>query len=78
MPAEGSLLFEPLRIGTLTIAGRVIKTATAETRATEDGVSTQAMIDFYAPIARGGTPLIITGNLYVSREGKSSPRQGLT
>src|SRR3546814_7407225 len=30
---------------------------------------------FYRPIARGGTPLIITGNIYVSRDGKAAPRQ---
>ena len=69
------LLFHPLRIGTLTLPGRVIKAATSETRADKDGFATQALIDFYLPIAKGGVPLIITGNIYVSPDGKSTPMQ---
>jgi 2,4-dienoyl-CoA reductase-like NADH-dependent reductase (Old Yellow Enzyme family) len=68
-------LFTPLRIGSLTLPGRFVKSATSETRATEDGFATQATIDFYEPIARAGTPLIITGNIYVSLDGKSTPLQ---
>ena len=55
--------------------GRLIKTATAETRATDDGFVTPELIDFYSPMAKGGTPLIITGNIYASLDGKSAPRQ---
>jgi 2,4-dienoyl-CoA reductase-like NADH-dependent reductase (Old Yellow Enzyme family) len=75
MPADEHLLFTPIRIGGLTIAGRLIKTATAETRASDDGFVTPELIEFYLPIAKGGTPLIITGNIYVARDGKSAPRQ---
>ena len=75
MSAEDSILFKPLTIGKLTIPGRVIKAATSETRADKDGFATQAHIDFYLPIAKGGTPLIITGNIYVSFDGKSTPMQ---
>ena len=53
----------------------MIKAATSETRADKDGFATQAHIDFYLPIAKGGTPLIITGNIYVSFDGKSTPMQ---
>jgi 2,4-dienoyl-CoA reductase-like NADH-dependent reductase (Old Yellow Enzyme family) len=75
MPADERLLFTPIRIGGLTIAGRLIKTATAETRASDDGFVTPELVDFYLPIAKGGTPLIITGNIYIGRDGKSAPRQ---
>lgn len=75
MNTESSPLFSPLDIGSLTLPGRLFKTATAETRATADGMATQAVIDFYTLIARGETPLIITGNIYVSRDGKSAPAQ---
>lgn len=68
-------LFTPLRIGSLTIDGRLIKTATSETRATPDGFADRQLIDFYEPIARGAAPLVITGNLYTSLDGKSTPRQ---
>ncbi len=69
------MLFTPLRLGALAIGGRLIKTATSETRGTADGYTAKDMIDFYEPIARGETPLIITGNLYTSFDGKSTPRQ---
>ena len=75
MSAEDATLFKSLTIGKLTIPGRVIKAATSETRADKDGFATQAHIDFYLPIAKGGTPLIITGNIYVSFDGKSTPMQ---
>jgi len=75
MPADDSLLFAPIKIGKLAITGRLIKTATAETRATDDGFVTPELIDFYLPMAKGGTPLIITGNIYVNLDGKSAPRQ---
>lgn len=75
MAAEDSPLFTSLNIGKLTLPGRVIKAATSETRADKDGFATQALIDFYLPIAKGGTPLIITGNIYVSFDGKSTPMQ---
>jgi 2,4-dienoyl-CoA reductase-like NADH-dependent reductase (Old Yellow Enzyme family) len=66
--------FTPLRIGPLEVAGRVFKTATAETRATEDGFVTDELVDVYDEWAHGGTPLLITGNLYVSPQGKSTYR----
>ena len=75
MPVDDGLLFTPIHIGKLALAGRLIKTATAETRADDGGFVTPELIAFYLPMAKGGTPLIITGNIYVSRDGKSAPRQ---
>ena len=73
--ATNNPLFSPINIGKLTLTGRLIKTATAETCATADGFANQEHIDFYLPMAKGGTPLIITGNIYVGLDGKSAPRQ---
>ena len=75
MSTDAGLLFAPIAIGKLTIDGRLIKTATAETRASDDGFVTPELLDFYRPLAIAGTPLIITGNMYVSPDGKSTPRQ---
>jgi 2,4-dienoyl-CoA reductase-like NADH-dependent reductase (Old Yellow Enzyme family) len=72
---RASPVFEPLRIRRLEIAGRLIKTATSETRANEAGFSTREQIELYEPMARAGTPLIITGNVYTSRDGRSTLRQ---
>jgi len=68
-------LFTPIRIGALELPGRLFKTATAETRASADGFVTDEVVEFYRLLALGETPLIITGNIYVSRQGKSAPRQ---
>lgn len=76
MTADAGVLFTPIKIGKLTLPGRLIKTATAETRASDDGFVTPELIQqFYIPMAKGGTPLMITGNIYVSRDGKSAPHQ---
>lgn len=75
MAQASDVLFAPFMIGGLEIPGRVVKTATSETMATEDGFATDRHIAFYAPMARAGTPLIVTGNIYVSRDGQATPRQ---
>ncbi len=67
-------LFSTLQIGKLEVRGRVYKTATAETRADEDGFVTDELLEFYAPMADAGTPLIITGNIFISQAGKSTHR----
>ena len=72
--SQTSPLFTPLRLGGFEAAGRVFKTATAETRASEDGDVTDELVEWYEWLARGGTPLIITGNFYVAPEGKSTYR----
>lgn len=69
-------LFEPLRIGGLTVKGRVFKAATTETLFSADGFVTDELIGFYEPIAYARTPLIITGGLYVNRQGKMFDRAG--
>ncbi|MEW1737900.1 NADH:flavin oxidoreductase [Nocardia beijingensis] len=68
-------LLEPLQIGPLTVPGRLFKSATSETRSSKDGFVTDRLLEFYEPLIRAGTPLIVTGNLYVSLQGKSAERQ---
>ncbi|MCB1908519.1 MAG: NADH:flavin oxidoreductase [Rhodocyclaceae bacterium] len=75
MPRDQGLLFTPIRIGALELPARLFKTATAETRATADGGVTDDVVNFYRLLAKGETPLIVTGNIYVNRQGKSAPRQ---
>ncbi|MEW1737893.1 NADH:flavin oxidoreductase [Nocardia beijingensis] len=69
------LLHEPLAIGSMRLAGRLFKSATSETRASEDGFVTDDLLAFYEPMAAAGTPMIVTGNLYISVQGKSAGRQ---
>jgi 2,4-dienoyl-CoA reductase-like NADH-dependent reductase (Old Yellow Enzyme family) len=70
-----SPLFTPIRIGSLELAGRFAKSATTETRCTDDGFVTDDLIEYYERIAQGGTPLLITGNAYFSLYSKGTPRQ---
>src|ERR1700761_8065459 len=73
--SSASPLLKPLRIGRLNVAGRLYKSATSETRATDDGHVTAELLEFYEPMVRAGTPLIVTGNLFVSLQAKSAGRQ---
>ena len=67
-------LFAPLKINQLEVDGRVFKTATTETWATEDGYISDEYMRFYEPFAHAKTPLIITGNMYVGQSGKPTYR----
>ncbi|GAF42989.1 hypothetical protein RW1_005_00950 [Rhodococcus wratislaviensis NBRC 100605] len=70
-----SPLVAPLQIGRMTVAGRLYKSATSETRATDEGYVTDELLEFYEPMVRARTPLIVTGNLFVSLQAKSAGGQ---
>ncbi|WP_405989963.1 hypothetical protein [Streptomyces sp. NBC_00986] len=55
--------------------GRLFKSATSETRSTDDGYMTDELLEFCEPMVRAGIPLIVTGDLYVSPRSKSAGRQ---
>ena len=63
------------KIGNLTIGNRLIRAATSETMATEDGEVTGPLIELYRKLAKGGAGLLITGHTYVDKNGQCSPRQ---
>lgn len=69
-----SILFEPGKIGKLFLRNRFIKSSTAESMAGPHGEVTEAMLDFYEAIARGGTGCIFLGHAYVHPSGKAHPR----
>jgi len=69
------MLFQPLRIGPVTVAGRLHRSGTAERAADRRGLPGDALREIYASLARGGTPLINTGYAYVLPNGRSSPTQ---
>ncbi|WP_433622022.1 NADH:flavin oxidoreductase [Nocardia sp. CA-120079] len=72
---ERSVLETPLSIGSMTLRGRLFKSATSETRSTAGGFVTDELLRFYEPIVEAGTPMIVTGNLFVSAQGKSAGHQ---
>ncbi len=69
------MLFEPSSIASLVLKNRIVRSATYEKRADEDGFATAALVGFYEDIARGGAGLIISGNVLVHTSGRSLPQQ---
>lgn len=70
-----SLVFEPKEIGGIVIKNRLVRSATYEGMASEDGVVTDELVELYETLAVGGVGLIITGYAYVQSSGKSMPSQ---
>lgn len=65
-------LDDPIQIGRLTVKSRLVKSATAESAAALDGQLTEAYFRFYRRQAAGGAGLIITGNIFVRPDGRTS------
>jgi 2,4-dienoyl-CoA reductase-like NADH-dependent reductase (Old Yellow Enzyme family) len=63
------LVFTPARIAKLEIPNRLVRSATYESRATEEGFVTDDLIQFYESLAHGGIGLTITGMSYVRSDG---------
>jgi 2,4-dienoyl-CoA reductase-like NADH-dependent reductase (Old Yellow Enzyme family) len=68
-----SLLFTPAKIGMLELPNRLIRSATAERMADEDGRPLPQLAEMYRQLAAGGVGLIITGHMYVHPSGKCHP-----
>jgi|Deesub1362A_J573_1020465.scaffolds.fasta_scaffold00850_10 2,4-dienoyl-CoA reductase-like NADH-dependent reductase (Old Yellow Enzyme family) len=65
------LTFTPFETENLAMRNRIVKSATAEAMATEDGFVTQDLIEFYKRLAEGGSGTIITGFMYVNEKGRA-------
>lgn len=68
------MLFEPFSFGGLNLKNRIVRSATYEKRADEDGFVTGALIEFYEDIAKGGVGLIISGGILVHPSGRLAPQ----
>lgn len=65
-----SLLFTPGTFGTLTLANRLVRSATAERMADDEGRPLPELASLYRDLARGGVGLIITGHMYAHPVGR--------
>ncbi len=72
---EQSLLFTPVEINGMHLKNRLVKSATYEAMAAEDGSVTDQLIDMYTSLAKGGVGLIITGYAYIQENGHCMPLQ---
>jgi len=68
-------LFEENRIRGACLRNRIIRSATHEGLADQDGLVTDDLREYARRLGTGGVGLIITGHAYISEEGKANPRQ---
>ncbi|SRR6056297_3124606 len=67
-------LFDTTQIKGLTLDNRIVRAATWERMANEDGSVTQELIDLYAELAKGGVGLIITGYAFIMDNEQPNPK----
>ena len=65
------MLFESFSFSGLDLRNRLVRSATYEKRADDDGFVTESLIELYEELARGGVGLIITGNALVHPSGRT-------
>jgi 2,4-dienoyl-CoA reductase-like NADH-dependent reductase (Old Yellow Enzyme family) len=70
-----SVLFESVKIGSMTLRNRFVRSATYDGCAEKNGHVSQYQLKMYEDLARGGVGLIITGITYVHPSGQISPFQ---
>lgn len=69
-----TLLFEPVSLGGLSLRNRLMRSATAERMAhSETGAPLLTLRELYRSLGEGGVGLIVTGHVYVARNGKAHP-----
>ena len=67
-------LFSPLKIGSLTVRNRLVRSATAERLADPvNGAPGERLKAIYLALAQGGVGTIVTGHAYVQLNGKCHP-----
>ncbi len=64
-------LFEATKIKSLELRNRLVRSATFEAMADEEGRPTEALFKLYRRLAKGGVGLIVTGYAYVSPDGRN-------
>jgi 2,4-dienoyl-CoA reductase-like NADH-dependent reductase (Old Yellow Enzyme family) len=66
-----SQLFSPMKIGSLELRNRFVRSATFEGMAKENGEVSDDILKLYRNLSRGGIGLIISGFFYVDQSGKA-------
>lgn len=64
------MLFAPGQIGSLFLHNRLVRSATAERMAEENGAPRPELKDLYRTLTEGEVGLIITGHMYIADRGK--------
>ncbi|KAF9263622.1 FMN-linked oxidoreductase [Marasmius fiardii PR-910] len=66
-------LFQPLKVGPLTLSNRVVMSALTRNRALPDTVPNDLNVEYYAERARGGAGLIVSEGTLIARQGTEWP-----
>mgnify|MGYP001572959974 FL=1 len=72
---DSELLFTPIKIGNLELKNRIMRSATCERIATDNGCPTEKLNTVLEDLAIGGVGLIVTGYTYISETGRSNSAQ---
>jgi len=64
-------LFTPGKIGSLELNNRLVRSATAECMADQEGLPLPILTVLYEELASGGVGMIITGHMYIHPSGKA-------
>lgn len=72
-----SSLFEKTKIKGMELKNRLVRSATHEAMADDEGFPTDRLFKLYERLSKGGVGLIITGYTYVSRDGKFKAMLGI-
>ena len=70
-----SKLFEASEINGMKLSNRIVRSATWEGMAADDGACTPKLIGLMTELAKGGVGLIVSSHAYVSPEGQAGPWQ---
>jgi 2,4-dienoyl-CoA reductase-like NADH-dependent reductase (Old Yellow Enzyme family) len=70
-----SILFEQSEISKMTLKNRLVRSATWEGMAAEDGACTPRLTELMVQLAEGGVGMIITSHAYVHPIGQAGPWQ---
>jgi len=68
------VVFTPAKIGNVEIPNRLVRSATHDCRATNDGFVTDALVKVYDKLARGGAGLTISGMSMVREDGNQTAK----
>ena len=72
-----SVLFEKTEIKGMELKNRLVRSATNEAMANDEGFPTDRLFKLYEGLVKGGVGLIITGYTYVSHDGKFKAMLGI-